>query len=136
MTTHTRKYYVLIPTAFSSKEEAYWHELLEAEELIRAKTFTPAKTLTAARYYVDYFMPGIPEPEIAVSVNEGEKTVVSKKTKEGMWEMVYQKDQSNESDDSDPYANDQIGYHCGGKRVSRKEFFFKNWGISLTEESI
>jgi hypothetical protein len=72
----TRKYYVMVPAAFSYNGEPYWQELRDV------------KSQTAAKHYVDHKFAGLTEPEIAVSVNGGGKTVVARKIK-GKWEVIY-----------------------------------------------
>jgi hypothetical protein len=75
MKTTTRKYYVRVPADFSYNGEPHWVRLLEV------------KTLISAKHYVDRVFSGLPEPEIAVSVNGGEKKVDVRKIK-GKWELV------------------------------------------------
>jgi hypothetical protein len=112
MTPNTRKYYVMIPAAFSYNGEAYWQEL------------RGVKSQTAATYYVDRKFAGLTEAEIGMSVNEGEITVNWKKNKEGKWEIVlYQQSRSNESAGNDPYATDHVQYHHKGKLVSKEDFY-------------
>lgn len=121
---NTRKYYVKVPAAFSYSGEPYWKELCQVENVPAAPTplIAQAKTLSHAQYYVEKFFAGLSEPEIAVSINGGDKTVVSKKNKEGKWEVVLHQKRIKVAD-SNPYANDQIQYHLGGKLVSQEDFF-------------
>lgn len=107
MTTITRKYYAMIPSMFSFDGEPYWLELGEAE------------TLTSAQSYVDHFLGGLTNAEIWMSINGGDKAVVSKKDNTGQWVSVCE----GKSDTHDPYANDQCQYTRGGKHVSREEFY-------------
>lgn len=86
--TTTKKYYIRVPAEFSIDGKEYWKELCEVAGAPGAKPLVAkAKTLTAAKQYVDRVFPSHREPEIAVSVDEGSKTVVAKKVN-GKWEIV------------------------------------------------
>jgi len=74
--TTTRKYYVLIPAAYSTKDEPYWHEL------------AGIKTLTAAQAYINKTWGRLADAEIAMSMNGGERTVVATQNKLGQWEVI------------------------------------------------
>jgi hypothetical protein len=106
MTTATRKYYAMIPAAFSYNGKPCWLEIHDA------------KTLTSARIYVDRFLGGITEAEIWMSRNGGNKRLISRKSN-GKWTVVCG---SKRDDTNNPYANDQIQYHRNGP-VSEEEFY-------------
>lgn len=106
MTTITRKYYAMIPSMFSFDGEPYWLELLQV------------KTLTSAQQYVDHSLGGCNDAEIGVSINGGDKAVVSKRNSEGKWEIV----RKDTLDHSNPYANDQVQYSRNGP-CSKEQFF-------------
>lgn len=103
MTTATRKYYAMIPSAFSHNGAPYWLELHDV------------KTITSARVYVDRFLGGMPKAEIWVSTNGRKKVLISHKSN-GKWQVVSDKSNNN------PYTNDQIQYFRHGP-VSREEFY-------------
>lgn len=85
MTTTNKKYYISVPQEFRQNGEPSWKELREVKNII-----AEPKTLTAAQRYVDHVFGGDIEPEIAVSINGGDKTVVSKKDKAGQWTVISQ----------------------------------------------
>ena len=79
--TTTRKYYIRVPAEFSHNGKV--DNVPAAPKPLIAE----AKTLSSAKQYVDRVFSGHPEPEIAVSVNGGEKKVVARKIK-GKWELI------------------------------------------------
>jgi len=87
--TTTRKYYIRVPAEFSHNGKEYWKELCKVDNVPAAPKplIAEAKTLSSAKQYVDRVFSGHPEPEIAVSVNGGEKKVVARKIK-GKWELI------------------------------------------------
>lgn len=103
--TAARKYYAMIPAAFSHDGAPYWLELLEV------------KTLTSAQSYVDSNLGGLVDAEIAVAVDGENKQVVARKNKDGKWEVV-----CDDEPETNPYANDQVKYYRHGP-VSKEEFF-------------
>lgn len=106
MTTTSKKYYALVSSNFSYSGRAYWLELHEV------------KNRRAAQLYVDLNLGGLTDAEIAVSINDGYKRIVSKKNEQGKWKAVYKRKNA-----SDKYANDQTKYNLNGELVSKEDFY-------------
>ena len=100
MTTATKKYYVLVPAAFSHDGNFYWQELHDV------------KTLTQAQQYVNRVFGGLTEAEIWMSRDGVTIKVISKKSVEGEWKLVYSREEP-----------DNHHYHLKNMRVSREAFF-------------
>lgn len=87
--TTPNKYYIRVPAEFDLDGKGYWKELCKVAGAPGAPKplIAAAKTLPGAKRYVDRVFSGHPAPEIAVSVNGGEKKIVARKIK-GKWELV------------------------------------------------
>lgn len=100
----TRKYYVMVPPAFSYSGRTYWQELLDV------------KSLTSAQYYVNHVFGGLTDAEIWTPGVGGVMKVASKKKADGKWKVVYDR-----KTDAEDHPN--CHYHLSNLRFSREDFY-------------